>query len=298
MKDILDSSKTVSDFKLNLAAKITELETKDFVEGFDANFERRISREYGTEISTATNYVLKPAYSRGCARSIDRLVQVAFSRKERLKGYSGLVLCGFGEEEVFPSLLEYTCDIVVCGRVRSWKKQNAIIGRNKSSFVLPFADTSVIRTMIEGINPDFRQKQYAEAIRVMASMPAEVLSQVTQLSQTEKDAYALAANASIINAFREFAKAMDSYRREEYTVPIDQTISLLPLSDLATIAETLLTASHIHKRLTPDLESVGGPVDVAVISEGDGFVWIKRKHYFEEKLNRSYAARYLDSAGP
>jgi hypothetical protein len=32
-------------------------------------------------------------------------------------------------------------------------------------------------------------------------------------------------------------------------------------------------------------ETVGGPIDVAVISKGDGFVWIKRKHYFERDLN-------------
>ncbi|HEX4674084.1 MAG TPA: hypothetical protein VH209_02075, partial [Steroidobacteraceae bacterium] len=28
-------------------------------------------------------------------------------------------------------------------------------------------------------------------------------------------------------------------------------------------------------------ESVGGPIDVAIISRIDGFVWVSRKHYFE-----------------
>ncbi len=36
---------------------------------------------------------------------------------------------------------------------------------------------------------------------------------------------------------------------------------------------------------------VGGPVDVAVISKGDGFIWIKRKHYFNPKLNVRYFER-------
>lgn len=298
LKAILDESKNAAEFKSNLDERIAKLEKIDYVEGFDAAFEKKITRTYKSEISAASAYVLKPAYIRGCTRQIERLVQVAFTRKERLRGYSGLVICGFGEEEVFPRLLEYICDIVVCGKIRVWKKQEAKIGRDQGSFVLPFADTAVIRTIIDGINPDFRNKQYVEAIRVIASMPKEVLSQVTQLNQSEKDAYALAANTSIIEAFKDFLKSMDDYRKDEYTVPIDQTISLLPLSDLATIAETLLNASHIHKRLTPNLESVGGPVDVAVISKGDGFVWIKRKHYFEEKLNRSYATKYLDSGAP
>jgi hypothetical protein len=38
---------------------------------------------------------------------------------------------------------------------------------------------------------------------------------------------------------------------------------------------------------------VGGPIDVAVISKGDGFVWIKRKHYFKPELNPGFFANYF-----
>ena len=37
--------------------------------------------------------------------------------------------------------------------------------------------------------------------------------------------------------------------------------------------------------VTTSAESVSGPIDVAVISKGDGFVWIKRKQYFDPQLN-------------
>lgn len=36
---------------------------------------------------------------------------------------------------------------------------------------------------------------------------------------------------------------------------------------------------------------VGGPVDVAVVTKCDGFVWIKRKHYFSPELNPNYFQR-------
>ena len=39
-------------------------------------------------------------------------------------------------------------------------------------------------------------------------------------------------------------------------------------------------------------ETVGGPIDVAVISKGDGFIWIKRKHYFQRELNQQFFANY------
>ena len=31
--------------------------------------------------------------------------------------------------------------------------------------------------------------------------------------------------------------------------------------------------------------TVGGEIDVAIISKGDGFIWKKRKHYFKSELN-------------
>ena len=43
-------------------------------------------------------------------------------------------------------------------------------------------------------------------------------------------------------------------------------------------------------------ETVGGPIDVAVISKGDGFVWIKRKHYFDRELNQHFFANYYKEA--
>lgn len=43
--------------------------------------------------------------------------------------------------------------------------------------------------------------------------------------------------------------------------------------------------------LQADAETVGGPIDVVVISKGDGLVWIKRKHYFLPELNHRYFYR-------
>ena len=40
--------------------------------------------------------------------------------------------------------------------------------------------------------------------------------------------------------------------------------------------------------------SAAGPVDVAVISKGDGFIWINRKHYFRKELNDHYFRNYQD----
>jgi hypothetical protein len=87
---------------------------------------------------------------------------------------------------------------------------------------------------------------------------------------------------------------MSDYRQDNYGKPIKQAISSLPIGELGAVAETFLGASQLLKRVSPELETVGGPVDVAVISKGDGFVWIKRKHYFDESINPTFKQRYLE----
>lgn len=58
------------------------------------------------------------------------------------------------------------------------------------------------------------------------------------------------------------------------------------------MAESLVNLTSFERRVTPDAETVGGPIDVAVISRGDGFIWIKRKHYFDPDLNPHFLSNY------
>ena len=67
--------------------------------------------------------------------------------------------------------------------------------------------------------------------------------------------------------------------------PVVNIVSSLPKDELAAMAESLVNITKFRRRISPETESVGGPIDVAIISKGDGFVWVKRKHYFDPVLN-------------
>ena len=69
-------------------------------------------------------------------------------------------------------------------------------------------------------------------------------------------------------------------------------MSFLPKGELAEMAESLVNLTSFKRRVTLDVETVGGPIDVAVISKGDGFVWIKRKHYFDPEHNPHFFINY------
>ena len=72
------------------------------------------------------------------------------------------------------------------------------------------------------------------------------------------------------------------------------SIASLSKEDLAELAESLVYLTYLKRRMSFSEESVGGPIDVAIITKGDGFVWLKRKHYFDKELNHDFIHRYLN----
>jgi hypothetical protein len=58
------------------------------------------------------------------------------------------------------------------------------------------------------------------------------------------------------------------------------------------MAESLVNLTSFKLRISMKAPSVAGPIDVAVISKKDGFVWIKRKHYFPKDLNPQFGVEH------
>ena len=79
--------------------------------------------------------------------------------------------------------------------------------------------------------------------------------------------------------------------KDESAGETDDAVMFMAKSDLANFAEALVNITSVKRRASLETESVGGPIDAAVISRDDGFIWVKRKHYFDPGLNPRYFAR-------
>ena len=85
---------------------------------------------------------------------------------------------------------------------------------------------------------------------------------------------------------QDFADGLESYRRSQFITPVIDSVASLPKDELAAMAESLVNLTAFKRRMTSvETDTVALPIDVAVISKGDGFIWIKRKHYFEPAFN-------------
>lgn len=54
------------------------------------------------------------------------------------------------------------------------------------------------------------------------------------------------------------------------------------------MGESLIHITSLKRKISSDIESVGGDIDVAIISKGDGFIWKRKKQYFESDLNPQF----------
>lgn len=96
-----------------------------------------------------------------------------------------------------------------------------------------------------------------------------------------------------LTALNHFNEKIQKYQQEHHIDPVLDIVSVLPKDELAAMAETLVNLTSFKRKISTNAETVGGPVDVAVISKGDGFIWIKRKHYFKSELNPQFISNYF-----
>jgi len=98
-------------------------------------------------------------------------------------------------------------------------------------------------------------------------------------------------------ALNALSDGLTQYSQTVHSGPIIEIVQHLPKEELAAMAESLVSLTSFKRHVTKQAETVGGPVDVAVISRGDGLVWIKRKQYFHGDLNPHFLANYYNGVG-
>jgi hypothetical protein len=92
------------------------------------------------------------------------------------------------------------------------------------------------------------------------------------------------------NLNKQKKKAFDHIRSQSRK-EIEDMVEFMPKPEMAKMAEALVNLTSIKRRVSRGMETVGGPIDVAIISQSEGFIWVRRKHYFPSDLNVRYSER-------
>ena len=227
---------------------------------------------------------------------IDELVTLGilglFKKKWTSLQSTGLVIAGFGFRDYFPALEQHECYGVLAGRVIAQKVQRGdrAISHDSPSEIVPLAQCEMADTFMFGASND--------ALNAMdRALSTSLRGLIDALIREE----ALAADYDIgmvaMQAQETFRHAIRDHLWKNHTTPLRRAIGMLPVGELAELAEILVYMESKKERVTRPTESVGGAIDVAVITKGDGFIWIKRKHYFDPGLNPRYVKRLQVRSG-
>jgi len=178
-----------------------------------------------------------------------------FGKQGPFPDESGVVVAGLGECEPFPLLFEYRVGPILSGHLRAVRKGEARVEDSTNAIIVPLAQRQIIDLIMDGVHPE------------LAGRIAEAVDEREPSSSDAPD---------------DDRPKMSEFIRNEsermHVKPFMQAVSALPRQDLAKLAETLVDLTAFMLRMSADSqETVGGPVDVAILSKADGFTWVKHK---------------------
>ena len=130
---------------------------------------------------------------------------------------------------------------------------------------------------------------FGQVVEATASAIKATVKSVASLIRT-RDAQ-LADRIDMIDytgVIKSYNDQINGIIRRDQVSPLIRTIVTMGKEDIADLAENLIYMTSMKRHVSPFAETVGGPIDVAIISKGDGFIWAKRKHYFSADLNRDF----------
>jgi len=248
--------------------------------------------QYGKIVDAVTEENFKGFEDDELFKSADRLISAAILGKVPSPRSSGIVIAGFGREEFFPTVLSLETDGYVGGDIKVYREGYVDISRELSGCLRAFAQGEMVQRFMSGLDPDLYSVLMTAFHDTLTENCLTILNKYgSAKNKTEavRDAVKKAANASISKLVDDIGQ----YTTRNFSNPIVNMVSLLPKDELANLAESLVALTSLKRRVSSDAETVGGAIDVALISKGDGFVWIKRKYYFPEDLNPQFNRTYL-----
>lgn len=194
--------------------------------------------------------------------------KLALQRDE--KSYTGILFAGYGQDDAFPKYLHIELSKIVGGQAKIIiKEKYDSLGGSK---IQPLAQVDEIYTFCKGISQLF-----------IDSIPQSVETAINGRIDGLPASYTDDQKNEIRNALSECKK--DVLREINQTIrtknldPIFESVALIPLPEMAFLAENLVNITTLKRTYSLDgnQQTVGGPTDVAVLSKGEGFRWIKRK---------------------
>ena len=248
--------------------------SKEFVNNFSGEINELINEIFG-------EWAIGDEYTTSLNELSELLISKDYFNPD---WFSGVVIAGFGEKEHFPSMQDFKIGGIYENKLKYQRGDPEKITEDNPSIVRAFAYKKMFDNFLYGITLEIFSwlKEAAKLIRTMPVYAIDAIYDILPEQERERWKQLITDESEGIAQQFYTQTLLECNSRKDKII---QEIEILPLDELAQVASTLVSLNSFQQRLSPGRETVGGPIDVAVISKGDGFIWIERKHYFQKELN-------------
>jgi hypothetical protein len=268
------------------------------IPGFDDIKQRTFDAQYGSYLDEicddGDDGWADKKVPRTCRSLFKAAVLNAMTHALNTQLETGIVIAGYGHDDLFPKLYEISVDGGFLDKVRCFEPYKLDMGTDPiGAEISTFAQDATVQAFLNGLDEKFSIFHTGMFTHTMQLVADELLKEHTTMNADERRVAAVMINQRINEAIDDFREESDDFSQEEFRVPVLEVLRTAPKETLAELAESLVSITSLRQRVSGDAETVSGPVDVALISKGDGFIWIKRKHYFDTELNPHYTRNYF-----
>ena len=211
---------------------------------------------------------------------------LAYIRSQLYYKGSGIVFVGYGSKDIYPSLLPIYISGAFDHRLRYHFDHDSAqsVTTDDRAFICPFAQTDVMMTLMKGVAPDLFEVIDSQHEKSMQKVKNDIIEQLTE-ANVSQDVIDKVVESTLDKIQEEFQENVLDYIQEEYVDGIIDAVDSFSIDDMANMGESLISVTNLQRHISSSDESVGGPIDVAVITRSEGFIWIKHKDWFRQDLN-------------
>lgn len=181
-----------------------------------------------------------------------------------------LAFVGFGDSEIYPAHTYLDFLGVIADKPRYLRNSDAI-SLETSSRLRTHAQAEAIHTFLRAYHKNFESvakvnidKTFDTLLQVegLNDLPDEILTEIERVKSESKSA--------LESAFAEEST-------NKFVDPFTSTLAGLPTISLGNMAASLIQLQVLRQTSTAIQDTVGGPIDVGVITLENGFQWFKHK---------------------
>ena len=184
----------------------------------------------------------------------------------------GYVIAGFGTDDWAPRLRAFERDGWLGDSFKSAPgRDDVAIGMEVDAAIATFAQEGVTRRALLGADTRLMEMvrlQAATAIDVAVRAARKHYAPKSGGSQRKDDDY---VDGLVLDVMRDFVAEIGRLQRRDYVEPMIGAVGMLSLPKMAAYARDLVASAVTDQEFAARPQSVGGTVDVAIMSRAEGF---------------------------